>query len=66
MVIEKDAIQPAKDLIELPLSVIDGVFQHKGRLIILLSLERLFTGEALQLMTEAVEYKNDVRVVPQK
>ena len=63
MVIEKEAVQPAQSLIELPLSVIDGVFQYKGRLIILLSLERLFTGDALQQMTDAIQYKENIRGV---
>ena len=61
VVIEKDAVQPAQNLIELPLPVIDGVFQYKGRLIILLSLERLFTGDTLQKITEAIQYKKNMR-----
>jgi len=64
IVIEKEAVQPAQNLIELPLSVIEGVFQHKGKLVILLSLERLFTEETLQQVTEAIQYQKAVRGAP--
>ncbi len=55
VMIEKEAVQPAQNLIELPLSVIEGVFHYKGRLILLLYLERLFTASVLNQMTSAME-----------
>ena len=66
IVIEKEAVQPAQNLIELPLSVIEGVFQYKGRLVILLSLERLFTDDTLQQVTEAIQYQKGVGVSGRK
>jgi len=61
IVIEKEAVQPAQNLIELPLSAIEGVFQYHGRLVILLSLERLFMDDTLQKVTEAIQYQKAAR-----
>ncbi len=55
VVIEKESVQPAQNLIELPLPVIEGVFRYKDRLILLLYLERLFTAAVLHQITEAME-----------
>ncbi len=54
MVIEKETVQPAQNLIELPLPVIDGIFRYKDRLIVLLSLDRLFTAATIQQMTDVI------------
>ncbi|MEK7286018.1 MAG: chemotaxis protein CheW [Nitrospirota bacterium] len=53
--IEKNLIQSAKNLIEQPLPVIEGVFRYKERLILLLCLERLFTEAVFHQMTEAAQ-----------
>jgi len=55
VVIEKDSVQSAQNLIELPLPVIEGVFRYKNRLILLLYLERLFTEAVRNLIVEATE-----------
>ncbi len=55
VVIEKDSVQSAQNLIELPLPVIEGVFRYKGRLILLLYLERLFTEAVRNLIAEATQ-----------
>lgn len=55
VVIEKDSVQSAKNLIELPLPVIEGVFRYKDRLILLLYLERLFTEAVQNLIAEATQ-----------
>ncbi len=54
VVIDKDSVQSAKNLIELPLPVIEGVFRYKDRLILLLYLERLFTEAVRNLITETI------------
>ncbi len=55
VVIEKDSVQSAHNLIELPLPVIEGVFRYKGRLILLLYLERLFTEAVQNLIATATQ-----------
>ena len=55
VVIEKDSVQSAQNLIELPLPVIEGVFRYKDRLILLLYLERLFTEAVQNLIAEATQ-----------
>jgi len=55
VVIEKDSVQSAQNLIELPLPVIEGVFRYKDRLILLLYLERLFTETVRNLIAEATQ-----------
>ncbi|MBI3359020.1 MAG: chemotaxis protein CheW [Nitrospirae bacterium] len=55
VVIEKNSVQSAQNLIELPLPVIEGVFRYKDRLILLLYLERLFTEAVRNLITEAAQ-----------
>jgi purine-binding chemotaxis protein CheW len=57
VMIEKDAVQPAQNLIELPFPVIEGVFHCKDRLILLLHLEGLFTPAVLRQITEAMEQR---------
>ena len=58
VVIDQDSVQSAQNLIELPLPVIEGVFRYKGRLILLLYLERLFTEAVLHQITEAAGQKS--------
>jgi len=53
--IEKDSVQSAQNLIELPLPVIEGVFRYKGRLILLLYLERLFTEAVQNLIADVTQ-----------
>jgi len=54
MSIDHEAIQPAQNIITSSLAVIDGVFRHKGRLILLVSLARLFTQEDMHQITEVL------------
>jgi purine-binding chemotaxis protein CheW len=53
ILIEKNLVQSAQNLIEQPLPVIEGVFRYQGRLILLLCLERLFTEAVFHQITEA-------------
>ncbi len=54
VVIEKESVQKTQDMIESPLSVIEGVFRYQERLILLVHLERLFTQEDINRITAAI------------
>ncbi len=55
VLIEKDSVQSAQNLIETPLPVIEGVFRYKDRLILLLYLERFFSEAVQNLIEEATQ-----------
>jgi purine-binding chemotaxis protein CheW len=56
VVIEKESVQKTQDMIESPLSVIEGVFRYQERLILLVRLERLFTQEDINTITAAIAH----------